>query len=213
MLVFILTAVVAYLLGSIPNGFLVGKWRGVDLRREGSGNIGATNAVRVLGKKWGYLVFFGDFLKGALAAWSGWILADLGGLSTQDAVVAPVIAAVLVVVGHNYPVWLGFHGGKGIATSAGAAIVLFPIWLFIAGIIIWFLLFLTTRYVSVASIGAAIALPSTSAVLLLLGQIDWLRALISLLMCGLAIFRHKENISRLIAGTEKRFERKPRATT
>lgn len=202
------TALGAYLLGSIPSGFLAGKARGVDLRKEGSGNIGATNALRVLGKKWGYLVFAVDILKGALGVilgrWIGWHFGP------PYEIPFGVLGGACSFLGHLFPVWLGFKGGKGIATSGGIMIALFPLPVFFFGLAVWMLLFFTTRYVSVASLGAAVSLPVSSGVLLAFGACDWLRTVIALLMCLLAIWKHKSNIQRLLAGTEKRFEKKPR---
>jgi glycerol-3-phosphate acyltransferase PlsY len=201
-----LAAIGAYLLGSIPNGYLVGKTQGVDLRKVGSNNIGATNALRVLGKKWGYLVFAADALKGwmavMLAWWIGWEWEETAKISLG------VIAAIFAMIGHIFPVWLGFKGGKGISTSAGVMLALFPIWVFLFGLSMWGLFFFTTRYVSVASIAAAVSLPVGSAVLWSMGHCDALRTAIAAAMCVLAVWRHKPNIQRLLAGTEKKFEKK-----
>lgn len=201
-----LTALGAYLLGSIPNGYLVGKAQGVDLRKVGSNNIGATNALRVLGKKWGYFVFATDALKG----WSAVMLAWVIGWEWEEPakISLGVIAAIFAMIGHIFPVWLGFKGGKGISTSAGVMIALFPIWVFLFGLCVWGLLFFATRYVSVASMGAAISLPIASAALWAMGQCDGLRTSIAAAMCVLAVWRHKPNIQRLLAGTEKKFEKK-----
>lgn len=203
-------ALTSYLLGSIPSGFIMGKIRGVDLRKEGSGNIGATNALRVLGKKWGYIVFAADIIKGWAGVMSAFLVAIVLGLPEQQIIFFGILGACFSVVGHIFPVWLGFKGGKGIATSGGVMLALFPIWVFIAGLAIWLLLFFVTRYVSIASIAAALMLPTSSAVLTLFGMCDWYRTGIALILCILAIFKHKENIQRLLAGTEKRFEKKPK---
>lgn len=209
MTAFLVAAVVGYLLGSIPSGYIAGRLRGVDLRKEGSGNIGATNALRVLGKKIGYLVLAADMLKGWLAVMAGFVSARLLGLAPDQMVInAGVVAAVGAVLGHSFPVWLGFQGGKGIATSAGIMLALFPPLVFISGLGVWLLLFLTTRYVSIGSLGAAVALPTSAFVLMAFGQCDPVRAAIASIMCVLAIWRHKPNIARLLAGTEKRFERR-----
>jgi acyl phosphate:glycerol-3-phosphate acyltransferase len=198
-------AVGAYLIGSLPSGFIVGRINGVDLRKVGSGNIGATNALRVLGKKWGYLVFAADILKGALSV----ALADLFSrqIAPDHVTVAKILAAIFVVLGHNFPVWLGFKGGKGIATSAGIMVAMFPIWVFLCALVIWASSFRLTRYVSVASILAAISLPVSTLVLALLGKCEWLLVAVAFAMTTLAVWRHKSNIERLIAGTEKKFEK------
>jgi len=215
---YITAAIVGYLLGSIPNGYLAGMACGVDLRKEGSGNIGATNALRVLGKKWGYAVFAADALKGALAVMAGFLLAGIPQWRGPIPVHVAVVGAFFVVLGHSFPVWLGFKGGKGIATSAGIMISLFPGAVFFSGLFVWLGLFFSTRYVSVASLGAAVTLPTASFLLHLwgtpgtwfFGKCDVVLVVISALMGGLAIWRHKDNIGRLFAGTEKRFERKPK---
>jgi glycerol-3-phosphate acyltransferase PlsY len=196
----------AYLIGSIPSGYLVGRMKGVDLRKVGSGNIGATNALRVLGKKWGYFVFAADFLKGWLAVAIGFAAATH--FPPDHAILAGIIAAVFAMVGHIFPVWLGFKGGKGIATSGGIMIGLFPGWVFLCGLVVWVVFFYGTRYVSVASIAAAISLPVSSGILMLFGRCDWRLVIIAALMCALAVWRHKSNIERLLAGTEKKFEKK-----
>ncbi len=211
---FITSLLAPYLCGSFPSGFLAGKLRGVDLRKEGSGNVGATNAFRVLGKTWGYAVFAADALKGFLA-----VKVALGiamALAPGYEIPMGVVGAVGAVLGHNFPVWLGFQGGKGISTSAGVMLGLFPPMVFAVGLVAWLLLFFTTRYVSMASLASAIALPAASFVLALNGQCDWLLVGVAFAMCLLAFWRHRPNISRLLAGTEKRFERKkkdsPKAT-
>lgn len=205
----LLSFVTAYFLGSFPTGFLVGKSRGLDLRHEGSGNIGATNALRVLGKKAGSLVLAGDAFKGWLAVMVGFLIASWGfGLPEHMVILSGVSAAAGGVIGHSFPVWLGFRGGKGISTSAGIMIALFPPLVFISGFVFWILLFYTTRIVSIASLGAAFMLPTSAFVLMAFGQCDLVRAIIAGIMCVLAVWRHKPNILRLIAGTEKRFEKK-----
>lgn len=215
---FLATAVVAYLIGSFPSGYIAGRLCGVDLRSAGSGNIGATNALRVLGKKWGYSVFAADAFKGALAVLVGFAMAEVPGWRGPQPVHMAVVAALFAIIGHSFPVWLGFKGGKGIATSAGIMLALFPGAVFLSGLLVWLVLFFTTRYVSVASLGSAVTLPSVSLALYLFGNPDaWffgrcdpMLVAISGIMSALAIWRHKGNIERLIAGTEKRFERKAR---
>ena len=216
MIAFLAAAIVAYLIGSFPSGFVAGRICGVDLRKAGSGNIGATNALRVLGKKWGYSVFAADAFKGALAVLLGKELATLPLFHGPSPVHAGVIAALFAIIGHSFPVWLGFKGGKGIATSAGIMLVLFPGAVFASGLAVWIALFFATRFVSVASLGSAVALPTAAIALYFLGDPDsWffghcdpMLAGISVIMSLLAIWRHKDNIMRLFAGTEKRFERK-----
>jgi acyl phosphate:glycerol-3-phosphate acyltransferase len=200
-------AVGAYLIGSLPSGYIVGRVNGVDLRKVGSGNIGATNALRVLGKKWGYLVFAADILKGWLSVTLAYALSRQ--FAPNEVTLAGILAAVFAVLGHNFPVWLGFKGGKGIATSAGIMVALFPIWVFLCALVVWVGSFLLTRYVSLASILAAISLSASSLVLALLGRCDWLLVAVAFAMTTLAVWRHKSNIDRLLAGTEKKFEKHP----
>lgn len=203
---FILTALLAYLLGSVPTGFLVGKARGLDIRMIGSGNIGATNVFRALGTPAGIFVLLMDALKGWLA------VAVVASICCNWA--APSASATLrewfrivggfcAILGHNYTCWLHFKGGKGIATSAGVLAALVPYALLII-LGIWIIVFATTRYVSLASICASAALPPAT----------WLTGgsatliIITAAMAALAIYKHRSNISRLLGGTENRFGRK-----
>ena len=155
---FILAALLAYLVGSLPTGYILGRMVGVDIRKVGSGNVGATNVTRVLGKRFGYSVFLVDFLKGFVA-----VLVSIAVTKTDAAALAgtdlsAALGGVFSVIGHSYPVWLGFNGGKGVATSLG---VLFAInWLAaLIMCVVWVLVFQLSRYVSLSSIAAAIALP------------------------------------------------------
>ena len=210
-MLYLASALVAYFLGSIPWGYLAGKLNGVDLHKVGSGSTGATNALRVLGKPWGYSVFALDALKGSLAVIAAFqISARFFASTPTETISAGVVAAIFAVIGHSYPVWLKFQGGKGIATSAGIMLALFPWPVFAFGLFVWLVLFYSTRFVSVASLGAAVALPTASAAMWYLGDCDAIRTSIAAAMCVLAVWRHKSNISRLMAGTEKRFEKKPK---
>jgi glycerol-3-phosphate acyltransferase PlsY len=206
LLPWLLIAVGSYLLGSIPFGYLAGLLCGVDIRTKGSGNIGATNALRVLGKKWGYAVFLLDFLKAWLPVKLalGWGIA----LMVHPASAPGALAGLCALLGHSFPVWLGFKGGKGIASSAGVMVGLFSLAVFLVCLGMWLLLFTVTRYVSIASIVAAISLPVAVGILVLLHRADWLGFTVSVVMAALAIWRHRSNIVRLRAGTEPRFEQK-----
>jgi len=206
LLPWLLIAVGSYLLGSIPFGYLAGRLCGIDIRTKGSGNIGATNALRVLGKKWGYAVFLLDFLKAWLPVKLalGWGIA----LMVHPASATGALAALCALLGHSFPVWLGFKGGKGIASSAGVIVGLFSLPVFLICLGLWLLLFTVTRYVSVASIVAAAALPVAVGALYFLHRADWLGLTVSVVMAALAIWRHRSNIVRLRDGTEPRFERK-----
>ena len=205
-MLYLFVACGAYLLGSIPSGYLIGRSQGVDLRSQGSGNIGATNALRVLGKKWGYLCFVLDIGKGLAAVLLAKLLvAPAYGL---DPVTASIVAAVSAVVGHNFPVWLKFKGGKGVATSAGAVIGLFPFVVFASGILAWVIAFKLTRIVSVASIAGAVVLFLSLFVLWLLHMAVTAQLVIGGALAAMLIWRHRSNIQRLLAGTEARFEKK-----
>ena len=195
-----------YLIGSIPSGYLVARAKRIDIRQHGSRNIGAANVARVMGKNWGYLVGVCDFLKGFLAVKLGLVLASYFLFS---AVLGGVVAAIASILGHNYPVWLGFKGGKGVATSGGAVLGLFPPLIFFSAGAVWVAVFLISRYTSLASITAAVGLPI--AVLLIAAKTGtdfWLLLGFSVLISALAIWRHRANIVRLLNGTENRFGKK-----
>lgn len=198
-----LVAVAGYLLGSVPTGYLVAKARGVDIRRVGSGNIGATNALRVLGKPLGILVLVVDALKGALACGGLPRLAAALGAGpaapAMDAGGVAITAGVAVILGHNYTCWLGFRGGKGIATSAGVLLVLMP-WVVLVVFGVWVLVLAVGRWVSLASISAAVALP---VVIVSFGHPPVILVL-GLFLSAMALYRHRSNIQRLLAGTEPR---------
>jgi len=203
-----ISILVGYLLGSIPSGFLVAKCRGIDIRQHGSGNIGATNVFRTLGRPWGIFVFLLDVLKGVVAvqfAMKGLALAaPASGVCQIPADQLGIVAGFGCFLGHCFPVWLGFKGGKGVATGAGILIGLAPAAAAI-GLAIWAISFKLTRYVSLASLLAAVSLPLIVwALERQLNAIFWFTLVISLL----AIWRHRTNIQRLLAGTESRFEKK-----
>ncbi|MEO7167602.1 MAG: glycerol-3-phosphate 1-O-acyltransferase PlsY [Spartobacteria bacterium] len=204
-LVYFLTAAVGYLLGSCPNGFLVARARGVDIRKHGSGNIGATNVLRVVGKSWGYLVFALDCLKGFAAVRIGFALAlSLAPHMVQRDLVG-IVAALACILGHAFPVWLGFRGGKGVATSAGVLLGLMPLTM-VTVLAVWLVLFKTTRYVSLASIGAAVALPIAVGLYLRFNMLSGKSLLpFSVLIASVVVWRHRSNIQRLLHGEEQRF--------
>jgi len=206
---YILTALGAYLLGSIPAGFLVAKAKGIDIRSVGSGNIGATNAMRVLGKPAGIFVLVMDALKGfASVAWLPILILKISGVSTIDLETLKILAGIFAVLGHNYTCWLKFKGGKGVATSAGVFLALAPLAVGIA-FTVFILTVLLTRYVSVGSIAAAIALP----VAVWFTQENLFLKIVTIALGALAIYKHKGNLQRLRAGTENRLQFKKKETT
>lgn len=194
---------IAYLSGSIPFGWLVARARGVDIREVGSGNIGATNVGRVLGKPYAVLVFSLDLAKGLLPVWAAQAAFEKNPVPGAPWHLLGI--ALLAVLGHNHPVWLKFKGGKGVATSAGALAALLPVPLLIAAAV-WVLFFYSLRYVSVASLAAMVSLPI--ATWFLKPEPAYL-ALTGVLVV-FSFIRHRSNIAALIAGTERRFDRKPK---
>lgn len=207
-ILYILAGTVAYLMGSIPFGFLIAKTQGIDIRTVGSGNIGATNVFRSVSKKLGVITFALDFLKGFCGAKLLPLLAaylaseQLAELPKDE--ILPVFCGALTIVGHNWTCFLGFKGGKGIATSAGMLMGLSPLGVSIA-LSVWFVIFVTTRYVSVASICAALTMAVLVWPLHLKTHGIWFPAVLTLL-AALAIWKHRSNIARLRAGTESRIE-------
>ena len=198
----------SYLLGSVPFGYLAGRLKGIDIRQAGSGNLGATNVVRVLGKEYGYPVFALDFLKGFVAVTISMLIVPERPPEWQSPEIFGILAAISSVLGHSYPVWLKFKGGKGVATSAGALLALAPL-ATLVGIVIWTIVFWLTRYVSLASITAAFVLPI---IILLVSSHDDNNGMplvySSACVAAIVIWRHRSNLSRLIRGTEPRFTRK-----
>lgn len=209
----------AYFLGSIPFGLLVARSQGMDIRQHGSGNIGATNVWRVMGKKWGLITFFCDAAKGWLAVVIGMGLAarfapDLARTPADTAAYSGIAAALGCIIGHSFPLWLGFKGGKGVATSLGVVFGMLPL-VSLVIFAVWGIVLKLTRYVSLASILAAASLPITVLAFLFLGWVEgWGLFYFSLAAALLVTYRHRENIRRLLAGTENRFgAKKPEETT
>lgn len=198
----------SYLLGSIPFGYVASRMAGVDIRNFGSGNIGATNVLRVLGKGYGYPVFILDFLKGLAAVRVSMAIAARVAPEWGAAELFGVLAAVASVIGHSFPPWLGFKGGKGVATSAGALFALMPLAM-LFGIAIWAFVFWTTKYVSLASVATAAALPAIIFLMRPHGEMSArLLFYCSLCLAAVIIWRHRSNLSRLVHGTEPRFGKK-----
>ena len=207
MIWFLVVALVSYFIGSIPSGYVAGKLAGVDIRTVGSGNIGATNVTRSLGKKYGYPVFIADFAKGPLAV----LVADWAArqpAATGSTEIYEIVAAVCCVLGNAFPVWLGFRGGKGVAVSAGLMFALMP-WPAVGAITIWLVLFYLTGYVSLASIVAAVLLPVIVFVLLHFHRMkEWSFLYVSIVLTSFIVFRHRSNIVRLMRGTEQSFRKR-----
>jgi len=197
MLNVLLVTACAYLSGSIPFGYLITRCFGVDIRNVGSGNIGATNVARSLGKKLGLTVFIFDVFKGAIPA--GFAYHWMG-------IEAGIIAAIGSLLGHMFPVWLGFRGGKGVATGAGALAVLLPIPV-TCGLLTWLAIFSSWRMVSLASLGGAAVMAIVAAIPAVVEPNDALnkKALLAWGAFLLVALRHRSNICRLLEGNESRF--------
>ncbi len=234
----------AFLLGSIPFGLVIAKARGIDIRAHGSGNIGATNVLRVVGKKYGVTCLILDLLKGFIPVAIAVNLIRITGrdvtphLAALDplAMLLPasrqffgqlmhVLTALAAVLGHTYSPWVGFKGGKGVATSAGVLFALLPPMAMLMLVVIWVVVFAISRYVSLASIVASLALPAIIhaggrfhhlqndlSLPTLWESGTWNKPLFgfSLLIAALVVWKHRTNLRRLREGTENRFTRKPR---
>ncbi len=226
---YLVSSVLGYLLGSFPTGYLVGRFHGIDIREHGSKNTGATNVVRVLGKKPGYFVFLCDALKGLVAVVLGEStigLVALLSLSSETessaaviavpgspVILSGVVAALACILGHNFPVWLRFEGGKGVATTVGVLLGLMPLAVGVSAVV-WFTTYRLSRYVSLASLLGAAVLPVSVWFLTTTRQPPpgppWL-FYFSLLAAALIFWRHRVNIQRLLNGTESKFARKSSA--
>lgn len=188
----ILIVLFSYLLGSITFGELIAKIKGINLRRIGSGNVGATNVSRALGKKYGFVVFLLDMLKGFIPT----ILAiKLFGLNSLWV----TLTGIGAVLGHMYPLFFSFKGGKGVATSFGVLLAVSPK-VALLSFLVWLLVVFLTRYVSLASITASVS----AVFFLLVGEASPNICLMAFTIALLVIYKHRDNISRLLAGTEHR---------
>jgi len=206
---FLILIIAAYLLGSVPFGVIIARAHGKDLRIIGSGNIGATNLSRALGRKWAYFCFCLDVLKGMLP-----MLAGIKLISAPPSIAELFLwlaAGIAAVLGHIFPIYIKFKGGKGVATSFGIALGLWPYYTICAAVsmVIWVVVVLAKRYISLASIVASIAFPVVLILAILLAPTWNLANLWPLLVAAIAIslmvvIRHRENIKRLLAGTENK---------
>lgn len=194
MLGFIVAAVASYLLGSIPNGLILGKgiW-GVDLRQHGSGNIGATNAWRTIGKTGGISIFLLDMLKGALSAYLG--------LSLGGGELAGIVCGLLAIAGHSWSIFLGFKGGKGVATGLGVIATLMP-WVTLIVFAVWLAIVKITGYVSLGSVVGAVLVPVLALAMGL--HTDFM--VLGVIAAVFIVYRHKSNIERLLNGTESKIK-------
>jgi len=193
----LLVALIAYVIGNFSTSYILGKLiKRTDIRTKGSGNAGATNALRVFGKKFAIITFIFDALKGVIAVIIGeMILGDTGGL----------IAGLFAVIGHDFPIVLKFKGGKGIATTIGAATFIHPIPALIA-IIIGIIIIIKTKYVSLGSVSAISLVPFIGLIIIRPFNLEYILFLTALAL--LAIIRHKSNIKRLLNGCESKIGQK-----
>ena len=195
MLRMLLTLVIGYLLGSISTGVVLSRlFAKTDIRSQGSGNAGTTNMLRVLGRKMALLTFIGDMLKGIIAVFIGkWLIGgELGGL----------LGVVGAVLGHYYPLYFGFKGGKGIATSFGSLLFVFPVQALLA-FAVFLILVAVTHYVSVGSIAAAITLPLLIVITRFQEPTLWI---ITVCIGASVVWRHRANIKRLMNHTENKLD-------
>jgi glycerol-3-phosphate acyltransferase PlsY len=200
----VLAILCSYLLGAVPFGLLIARWRaGIDIRQHGSGNVGATNVVRVLGKPAGYLAFGCDVFKGLVPVLIAKALQLPAGFDL------PLACGIAAIAGHVFPVYLRFRGGKGVATTFGAFLGLAPLATLITGAV-WLVLFKLTRVVAVASLGLALAFPLSIYLVDPEEALDENRGIFvtSIVLATLIILRHRANISRLFKGEELGFGRK-----
>ncbi|ADO76941.1 glycerol-3-phosphate 1-O-acyltransferase PlsY [Halanaerobium praevalens] len=187
---------ISYLIGSIPSGFLLTKYvMRKDVRQYGSGNIGATNVARVMGLKSGILVAIFDILKGYLGVLVGQLIIG------NSLSIAILLVAVTAIAGHDWSIFLGFSGGKGVATTFGVILRLYPL-AFLIYALIWLLLVLTTRYVSLGSIIGSMSLPLT----LYFSSYDSKNIFFAALLSIFVMYTHRENIKRLLKGEENRMD-------
>lgn len=217
--IFIPAVIAAYLLGSIPFGLLIAKAHGKNLRSIGSGNIGATNVARALGRKWAYICFALDVLKGLVPMLAVVLFANPSSTQTQTEKIIVLLLWLAVgcaaILGHIFPVYLRFKGGKGVSTSFGVALGLWPYFTICAliAIAVWAVVVLIWRYVSLASVSASVTF---SVVLFLLIALKsnwelshlWPLTIAATAIPVMVIIRHRENIKRILSGTESKISQK-----
>lgn len=203
----IICIIMGYVFGLFQTSYIYGKIKGIDIREHGSGNAGATNALRTLGTKAGIIVFFGDALKCVFAIWLTRFLFESA--FGADTPMICMYTAAGVILGHNFPFYLNFKGGKGIAATGGMLFAMHWIWVTV-GLVVFALTFITTHYVSIGSI---LVYASFLICLFVMGQTGVLGVsqtglkemyVIAVLMMALAVWKHRENIVRLLNGTERK---------
>ena len=205
----------AYLLGSVPFGVIIARAHGRDLRIIGSGNTGATNVARALGKKWGYTCFVLDCGKGLVPMLAGGMMA--GGSPGAGELCLWLTAGCAAILGHIFPIYLKFKGGKGVATSLGMVLGLYPYYTLpgLTAFAVWAIAVLIWRYISLASIIAAVAFPAILIIMIIADPTRqwqfvrlWPLILVAMLMATLVVVRHVENIKRLLEGSEPKVGKK-----
>ena len=192
---YLLVAIAAYLLGSFSTGILVANKLGHDIRSEGSKNTGASNALRVLGLKGGAIVFLGDFIKASIAVMIGHLMLGMNGA---------IVGGLCVVLGHNWPIFFGFKGGKGIACSAAIVLLTFW-WQGLIAIVICLAVIYFTRYIS---LGSMTMLFSYMIFMCIAHWGEWFTCLFCVILFVLCVIRHRSNIGRLLNGTENKIGQK-----
>ena len=215
LVVFLVLLVVAFLLGAIPFSYILGRRvKDIDLREHGSGNLGSTNVFRLLGKRWGALCLVLDMAKGALGVGLmtlavGWWIPEFGNRILDQADLWRIVAGVLAALGHTFSPFVGFRGGKGVATTAGAFATLAPFAVLVS-MVAFLAVFLSTRVVSIASITAASVMPVAVFFFELKSSDPSLTIILfSTLICLFVIWKHRSNIQRLREGTERRIDGPP----
>lgn len=201
----VLVAAVSYLLGCISTGILIAKQAGVNIREHGSNNTGASNVLRVMGLKKGAITFIGDFVKAILACWLGSLL--LPGTVFGVAGFGAMLAGLFVVIGHNWPVFFGFKGGKGVACSAAVIFFVNPLWGIISILICIGVIYLT-RFIS---LGSMVMLFCYMVLMCVTHWGQWFTCLFTVALFVLCLYRHRGNIKRLLNGTENKIGQKVKA--
>lgn len=207
--IFAVIAVAGYLIGSIPFGFIIGKLKGIDIRTVGSGNIGATNVTRAVSPLAGKICFALDFCKGLLPVLALKLLVAKGVIATPAWGIGELFVIFAVVLGHMFTCFLGFKGGKGIATAVGGVAAVAPLPA-LAAFITWLVIFKVSGYVSLGSILAAVSLPVWTVVLFWLKVSvfpGWAVVIFFALLAVVAVWTHRSNIKRLREGTENSFKK------